>query len=184
MYNTKDRRILITCSRCSKEKRHFGLGMCSPCLRRTKRETRPEFYLGTCYSEMSRRVKTFDPLRPKYFGKSICSKEAFMGRFLNDKEFLTLFSGWRKSLFKRKFSPTIDRIDNSKGYDLSNLRFISHRENSTKDVKKVTILVKDCAIIEVDSCTEAGRILGVSTSFISKCRKKKKLIGGWRIYEL
>lgn len=46
-------RKTITCSRCKKEKIHFGNGMCSACLRRTKRETKPRFYIGTCYSEMS-----------------------------------------------------------------------------------------------------------------------------------
>lgn len=131
----KSGRKTIICSRCSKKKLSFGLGMCSSCLRRTKRETRPSFYLGTCYSEMCRRVNHFDLLRPKYFGKKICTKEQFFNRFLNDRVFLDLFKNWQENNFVRRESPSIDRIDNDGDYCIDNLQFLKHTENTGKDNK-------------------------------------------------
>jgi len=123
----------IKCSRCNQTKGHFGLGMCSACLRRTKRETKPEFYLGTCYSEMTRRVKTYDPKRPRYFNLSICNRDEFKEKFKKDPQFLKLYKNWQSHGFKRKHAPSIDHINNEKGYTLDNLEFTSHYENSVKD---------------------------------------------------
>lgn len=182
--NKKFGRKLIICNRCSKEKVHFGLNMCSSCLRRTKRETRPSFYLGTCYSEMNRRVKTFDLLRPNYFGKPICTKDEFINRFLNDINFLMLYKNWQENNFKRKFAPSIDRIDNEKGYLIPNLQFTTHYINSTKDFKIPLILIKDTSIIEVESCTEAALLLKTKRSMITRHKNMKKPLKGWYIHEL
>ena len=156
-----DKRKTIICKRCNKDKLNFGLGMCSACLRHTKRETRPSFYLGTCYSEMSRRVKTFDPLRPKYFGKKKCTKEEFMNRFLNDKTFLKLYKGWQDSGFQRRFSPSIDRIDNNGDYLLDNLQFLVHTENTGKDSSNKKQIVRT-KVIDSD---------GIIYNSIGECAK-------------
>lgn len=127
------RRKICICIKCNKESPHFGLGMCSPCLRKTKRETRPSFYLGTCYSEIKRRCKHKDPLRPNYVGKKFCTKQEFFDKFLNDSQFLSLFENWRNSGFKRGEAPSIDRIDNQGDYLIGNLQFIKHSQNTGKN---------------------------------------------------
>lgn len=162
-------RIMITCSRCNKNKQHFGNGMCSACLRRTKRETKPSFYLGTCYSELTRRCKKFDPLRPNYYGKQKLSRQQFIDLFINNNQFLKLYKTWQNNNFKRNFAPSIDRIDNKKDYTADNLRFISQVENSCKD-KRMSVIINN---IEFISQKDASIYLKVSTATVSRKLKHK-----------
>lgn len=184
--NSKNRRRKVCiCQRCNKTKLHFGLHMCSACLRRTKRETKPSFYLGTCFSEMSRRVKTYDPLRPNYYGKEICTKEQFISRFINDNSFLKLYKNWQENDFKRKYAPSIDRIDNSKDYLIENLQFISHYENTTKDLKiKIKLVDKNDNELYFDSCSDAAIFLKIKRSTLTYYRKNDKDCRGYKIYEI
>ena len=126
-------RKIIICSNCSKEKIHFGKGMCSACLRNYKRKNKPSFYLGTCYSEISRRVKTPLDTHPNYLGLEKCSREEFINKFQHDEQFLKQWNIWKENNFKRGFAPSIDRIDSSKGYTLDNLQFLSNIENARKE---------------------------------------------------
>lgn len=180
----KDRKICI-CSRCNKEKLHFGLGMCSACLRRTKRETKPSFYLGTCYSEMSRRIKTFDKLRPNYFGKQICTKEEFIQKFIDNVEFLTQYKIWQESGFKRKYAPSIDRINNELDYTLDNIQFISQSYNGVKDKMKPIIIehIKTGDILSFKTTTDAAKFLGIKRAKIKELKNSEYNYGGWKIYD-
>lgn len=171
----KSRRKTVNCSRCNKYKLHFGKGMCSACLRRTKRENNPKFYLGTCYSELSRRCKTYDPLRPNYYTLNKCSKEEFFSKFLNNKLFLKLYKNWQDSKFKRKMSPTIDRIDNTKGYTIDNIRFIDHFENTGKDSRKKCAILKNDKIIKTfKSQRDLADYLNITPATVCKNIKLNK----------
>lgn len=44
-----------------------------------------------------------------------------------------LHNAWVHSGYQQALSPSIDRIDNSKGYDLNNIQIITQSENSRKD---------------------------------------------------
>jgi len=85
------------------------------------------------YQKMKGRVKGNNETRERtkklYVGKSICSKEDFIKWSKTDPCFLKLFKRWKKSGFKLINSPSIDRIDSSKGYKLNNIRWISNSEN-------------------------------------------------------
>lgn len=177
-------RKMIVCTKCSKYKQHFGRNMCSSCLRKFKRQNKPSFYLGTCYSEMKRRVKTYDKLRPNYYNLPICSKDEFINRFLNDPNFLKLFKEWKRNGFTRKSAPSIDRIDNNKGYDISNLQFIRQGINSVKDVKIKILLVNNESEHTFDSCKEAAGFLGISASLFCRERKQKNSCRGYAVYEI
>jgi len=177
-------RKLIICKKCKKEKQHFGLKMCSACLRHYKRQTRPSFYLGTCYSEMSRRVKTFDKLRPNYFNKDLCTKEQFLEKFLYDHIFLKLYKDWQRSGFKRKHSPSIDRIDFQKGYGIENLQFIVQSINSVKEKKIKICLKKNNYEFYFESCREAAEFLGLKPPGFCRVKKKYKSYNGYIIDEL
>lgn len=162
------------------------MNMCSACLRRTKRETKPSFYLGTCYSEMSRRVKTYDPLRPNYFGKGKCSKEEFINAFVNNEQFLNIYKEWQTNNFQRKYAPSIDRIDNSKGYTLDNLQFIPQRINSVKDVKIKVNVDDGKTIIEFDSQQAAADHIGIWEKAISRGLSENTIfqIKGYKIWRV
>lgn len=173
---------MCVCSRCEKSKQHFGLGMCSACLRRTKRETIPKFYLGTCYSEISRRTGIGDPRRPDYKGKMKCSKEEFINRFIEDDKFLTQYRLWQENSFKRGFAPSIDRIDNDGGYTLDNLQFLSNIENAVKESRIPVIAYRDepFELLEFISVTYCAQYFNTTTGKIcAKIKRNKKDRKGW-----
>jgi hypothetical protein len=126
-------RKMCICVVCKEEKVHFGFGKCSSCLRNWKRKNKPSFYLGTCYSEISRRIKTFDSKRPNYYGLPKCTRDEFINSFKDDSVFLEHWNNWKLTDFKRGNAPSIDRIDNTKGYTLDNLQWLKHCDNGKKD---------------------------------------------------
>lgn len=52
-------------------------------------------------------------------------------------EFMRLYKVWASMDFPRKLCPSIDRIDNKKGYTVDNIRWISVTENSSKYTKNI-----------------------------------------------
>lgn len=174
-------RKMVICNVCLKEKQHFGLGMCSACLRNHKRKTKPSFYLGTCYSEISRRVKTYDPSRKIYLGLEKCTKDEFIQRFIDDECFLKNYKNWQDNNYRRKFAPSIDRIDNTKGYTLDNMQFLNNNENALKAHVIPTSIKKDEKVLVFKTRTEAAEFLETTTSILCKALKLKKLFKGWEI---
>lgn len=68
-------------------------------------------------------------------GKTICSKDDFLKWCYSDKiylKFITLYFEWRKNNYCRKLCPSIDRIDNNKGYIVENLQWLTQQKNSSK----------------------------------------------------
>jgi hypothetical protein len=63
----------------------------------------------------------------------ICTKEEFMQKFENDVTFLKLYKQWQDNNYQRGYAPSIDRIDNSLGYNINNLQFMQHSHNGRKD---------------------------------------------------
>jgi len=71
-------------------------------------------------------------------GKKYCTKDEFLNwcnEFENMKIFKKLWKKWKNNNFDRKFAPSIDRINNNIGYELSNIRWLSLSENCKKHKK-------------------------------------------------
>ena len=66
-----------------------------------------------------------------YGGKELLEKQEFYNFSYNDPDFNKLFDQWVDSDYQRKLSPSIDRIDASKGYFIGNIRWLTHSENSS-----------------------------------------------------
>lgn len=66
-----------------------------------------------------------------YKGLPILDKHVFYIWALENKDFKKLFKTWELCGYDRKLTPSINRIDSSKGYILGNIEFITHSENST-----------------------------------------------------
>jgi hypothetical protein len=64
-----------------------------------------------------------------YKDKYILSKQEFYD-WSNASNFKDLFSLYTSSGYQMKLAPSVDRIDSSVGYELSNIRWITHSENS------------------------------------------------------
>jgi hypothetical protein len=146
--------------------------MCSACLRNYKRRTSVRFYLGTTYSEISRRCKTYDALRPNYYKMKKCSKVDFINKFIKDKQFLLQFKLWQKNKFQRKFAPSVDRIDNKKGYTLDNIQFISQSFNSKKDCSN-HLMVNDVFFY---SQADAAKYIDISPPLLCRLLKNRSSI--------
>ena len=89
--------------------------------------------LRKTYEGMSRRVRGKAKGNEHiYGGLSICSRKEFMQWASNDTNFLRLFNAWLESGCEYSISPSIDRIDNERGYDLDNIQWLTVSENSVK----------------------------------------------------
>lgn len=77
-----------------------------------------------------------------YEGKELLNRNDFYNWAIDNSTFLQMFEVYKNSGFDRKFAPTVDRVDSSKGYILENMRWLTHSENSrlgslsTKRLKK------------------------------------------------
>lgn len=70
-----------------------------------------------------------------YQGLEVLPRQSFYDWSLSCKDFNSLYDDWVSSGFDKKLSPSIDRIDTSKGYTLDNMRWLTHSENSSIGAK-------------------------------------------------
>ena len=64
--------------------------------------------------------------------KVFFSLEEFQHTFLSDKKFNRLYKEWWKSNYNKQLKPSLDRIDNKKGYYFGNIHFLTWAENRFK----------------------------------------------------
>jgi hypothetical protein len=89
--------------------------------------------IGKTYDAMTSRVRGKHKARAHiYEGLSICSREEFMEWAKNDDEFNKRFEDWLESGQQLSMSPSIDRINPEKGYDLDNMQWLTVSENTAK----------------------------------------------------
>lgn len=91
---------------------------------------------GHRYTGMAMRENGSSIHRSSAYGKGKCTRKEFI-EWCRKKEnylvFLKLFEAWKAGGFKRKDTPSIDRIDNKKGYQIENLQWLTQSENTKKD---------------------------------------------------
>jgi hypothetical protein len=87
------------------------------------------------YSSIKSRVEGRATRKYKIEGSKLCQKDEFI-EWCYKKNILTKFNKlhikWRLSGYQRNLVPSIDRIDNNKGYILSNIQWITLRDNVRK----------------------------------------------------
>jgi len=145
------------CKECLKEKKQsqfYGIqGECKECTKMRVKKNRLsniEYYenyerirqkynlkriFSHRYSGMLARIQGRATREYKVEGKNICKRDEFI-KWCNSSKNLKVFNSihekWCDSGFKRNLTPSIDRIDNSKGYVLENIRWVSLLENCKK----------------------------------------------------
>lgn len=67
-----------------------------------------------------------------YLGLPILDKDLFYEWALGSPEFHTLFEAWKKAGHDIKLCPTVDRIDSYLGYEIPNMMWDTHSENSQR----------------------------------------------------
>lgn len=100
----------------------------------TKRyEKTPKGFLMRSYRNMQSRVQGIQKRKYHlYQGKELLPREDFYSWSLNSDEFKTLFNEWESSGYDRKLTPSVDRINPTKGYSLDNMEWVTHSENSRR----------------------------------------------------
>lgn len=98
-----------------------------------KYEKTKKGFLMRCYRNMKSRVTGVQRLKfHLYEGKSLLPKEQFYQWAMDSKEFHRLFDEWEQSGYERKLTPSVDRMDSSRGYWLWNMEWVTHSENSRR----------------------------------------------------
>jgi hypothetical protein len=104
-------------------------------------------------------------------------------RFLPTTNFPVLFKNWKESGYQKRLTPTVDRIENSKGYSLDNIQIITSSENSLKRCyvdyswsKPVIQYDRESgAILKVwDSIKRAAQSVGITPPCVRRCCQGKK----------
>jgi len=67
-----------------------------------------------------------------YAGCSLLPKDEFYSWAKSSEDFLRLFREWEWSGYDRKLTPSVDRIDSTYGYQLDNMEWVTHSENSRR----------------------------------------------------
>lgn len=86
------------------------------------------------YKDMKARVLGQTGRNDLYLGLPICDKEEFYEFSFNDPIFNALFDKWEQSNWDDDYKPSIDREIPSKGYVLSNIRWVCYRDNISRNI--------------------------------------------------
>ena len=89
-----------------------------------------DVFLKNLYRSMKRRVNGQATKRPDlYTGLPILPREVFIEWSKNHPDFLKLYKRWLSSEFDRKLTPTVNRMNSSKGYLLNNIEWMTNSQN-------------------------------------------------------
>lgn len=98
-----------------------------------KYERTPKGHLMRTYRNMLSRVRGIQKKKAHiYMGLPILDKSEFYEWSLNDSNYIDLWRVWVASEYDRKLTPSIDRIDPEHGYELWNMQWLTHSDNSAK----------------------------------------------------
>ena len=96
-----------------------------------KYEKTPNGFLMRLYRNMQSRITGVQSAKHHlYEGKTLLSREDFYTWAKNSDEFYLLFDAWELSGYDRKLTPSVDRIKAELGYELTNIRWVTHSYNS------------------------------------------------------
>ena len=127
------------------------------------------------------------------------TKQELQEWLYSQKKFHVLYDNWKRLDFQKMYAPSVDRIDNSIGYTLSNIQLMTWKENKDKSHKDrisgkltsglriVLQFTKDREFIaEYYSISQANRETGINIGNIAACcRDERKSAGGfiWKFKE-
>jgi hypothetical protein len=96
-------------------------------------EKTPKGFLMRLYRNMQSRITGVQKKKYHlYKGKTLLSREDFYSWAGNHSVFIELYNLYVASGYDIKLAPSVDRINPDKGYELSNMEWITHSENSRR----------------------------------------------------
>jgi hypothetical protein len=100
----------------------------------TKRyEKTPNGFLVRLYRNMKSRINGVQWAKfHLYAGKELLDKEEFYTWAKNSSKFWELFKEYEDSNYDRKLAPSVDRVNSKLGYNINNMEWVTHSENSRR----------------------------------------------------
>jgi hypothetical protein len=95
-------------------------------------KTRKGKLMRTYRNMLSRITAVQSHKKHLYEGKELLDKTEFHKWAINHPEYNRLYDEWVASDYDRKLSPSVDRINPDKGYELENMQWLTHSENSRR----------------------------------------------------
>lgn len=90
-------------------------------------------FLVRLYRNMQSRIEGVQKQKHHlYEGLSLLPRETFYEWALNSPEFHKLFDEYKSQGYPRKLAPSVDRVNSSLGYFISNMEWVTHSENSRR----------------------------------------------------
>jgi len=90
-------------------------------------------FLMRLYRNMQSRITGVQAAKHHlYKGKSLLDRALFYEWANAQPDFHSLFSAWEESNYDRRHTPSVDRVDSSRGYDIDNMEWVTHSENSRR----------------------------------------------------
>jgi hypothetical protein len=165
-------RRIVVCVDCGKRKPNHGNGRCMNCCRVFLRRTNSLSFLKHLYCKLKDRCTNPNNKNSDiYLGMKFCSRKSFLDKFENNFQYLRVYRDWQKSGFNVSKAPSVDRIDPSKGYILSNLRIITLKENALlgHKPKRIQVFNLDGSLVgEFESIKSASKSVGISKCTIHR----------------
>lgn len=81
------------------------------------------------YRDMRRRINGCPHKRSRSEGQPLLSQKEFLEWCAGSYDYITLHAAWVDSGFDPKLSPSIHRVDESKGYVLGNMMWVTRAEH-------------------------------------------------------
>ncbi len=93
-----------------------------------------------------------------------------------------MWVGWFQSGFATRLAPSVDRLDNDKGYEWFNIQLIPWGEHSDKARKPVTQLTMEGKVVDwFTSGAEAAQLTGTNrVNLLAVCRGEQRSSGGFK----
>jgi hypothetical protein len=117
--------------RHDKERRSSAVARAITTEQARQRRKTPRGYLCSQYTAM--RARTMGYAEAFYKGLPILPRLKFYTWALTETPFMELFAAYRASGWEYRLSPSVDRIDSTKGYTLDNIRFLTLSENCKRE---------------------------------------------------
>ena len=98
-----------------------------------KYEKTKKGFLMRCYRNMQSRITGVQKAKfHLYKDKELLDRNLFYNWSFDNDSFHSLFLEWENNEYDRKLTPSVDRINSSKGYYLDNMEWVTHSENSRR----------------------------------------------------
>lgn len=123
-----------------------------------KYEKTPNGFLMRLYRNMESRIRGIQKQKSHlYQGKYLLPREEFYSWAKKHLPFWRMYVVWVQNNYSRKLTPTVDRLDSAKGYELTNMEWVTHSENSRRGSLSRHKKVSEDRVRSVRRRTEFGR---------------------------